>query len=369
MTGRGIDQVMPHSVDPQLYENCVRDARDYVALAERRNGAIPRPIEYRYIWGEAFDVWDHQAPDLRIVNLETSITASEDFSFSKAIHYRMHPENVACLTAANLDCCVLANNHILDWGCAGLAETIETLAAAGIATAGAGSGAEEAARPARLNVPGEGDVLVYSLAAASSGVPPDWAAAGDRAGVRLLDDLSDASAREIGRQILSYRQPGEVVIVSIHWGDNWGYDVPEGQRHFSHHLIDAGAVDVIHGHSSHHAKGIEIYEGKLILYGTGDFVTDYEGIGGHEDLRPWLSPMYFATVDPKSGDIARLEIVLMKLERFRLVAADVDDRDWFVARLQEHSTMVGAVVGADENSLVMRGGAGLADDVTEATVP
>jgi poly-gamma-glutamate synthesis protein (capsule biosynthesis protein) len=373
MTGRGIDQVLPQSVDPRLHERYVRDARDYVSLAERRHGVIPRPVGFDYVWGDALGVWDRLAPDLRIVNLETSITLSDEFWLSKAIHYRMHPANVACLTEANLDCCVLANNHVLDWGYAGLAETLATLSAAGIATAGAGSDADEAARPARLSVPAKGDVLVFSLAAESSGVPPDWAAVGGRAGVHLLDDLSEASACEFGEHVSRHRQPGDVVVVSIHWGSNWGYEVPEEQRRFAHHLIDACAADLVHGHSSHHARGIEIYQGKLILYGTGDFVTDYEGIGSHEDFRPWLSPMYFATVDPDTGELGRLEIVLMKLERFRLVAADAGDRRWLLRRLQELSEVFGTPVRADGRSLIVEGEAGLGDCTThgaeEATGP
>lgn len=71
---------------------------------------------------------DHNraAPDFRIINLETSITTSEDWA-PKDIHYRMHPANIPCLTVAKVDCCVLANNHVLDWGRSGLVETLETL--------------------------------------------------------------------------------------------------------------------------------------------------------------------------------------------------------------------------------------------------
>ena len=53
MTGRGIDQVLPHPNDPRLHELYIGDARSYVELAERVNGAIPRPVEFDYIWGDA----------------------------------------------------------------------------------------------------------------------------------------------------------------------------------------------------------------------------------------------------------------------------------------------------------------------------
>ncbi len=75
------------------------------------------------------------------------------------------------------------------------------------------------------------------------------------------------------------------MVVSIHWGGNWGYGIPGEQRQFAHRLIDQAGVDVVHGHYSHHAKGIEVYHDKLILYGCGDFLNDYEGISGQERFR------------------------------------------------------------------------------------
>src|SRR5713226_1537518 len=127
MTGRGIDQVLPHPGNPVLYESYVRDARDYVQLAERVNGPIPRPVDLEYIWGDALEELQRAGTDLRIINLETSITRSGSPWPNKGIHYRMHPLNVGCITAAGVDCCCLANNHVLDWGYEGLEETLQTL--------------------------------------------------------------------------------------------------------------------------------------------------------------------------------------------------------------------------------------------------
>lgn len=93
-------------------------------------------------------------------------------------------------TAAGIDCCVLSNNHILDWGRSGLIETLETLESAGIKTAGAGRNATEAAAPAVLDVPGKGRVLVFAYGSPTSGIPWDWAAGADRAGINLIGDLT-----------------------------------------------------------------------------------------------------------------------------------------------------------------------------------
>ena len=103
MTGRGMDQILPHSCPPRLYEPCVRSALEYVALAEEANGPIPRPADYGYVWGNAAERLEREQPDVRIVNLETSITTSEDAA-RKSIHYRMHPANVAVRSTRGKSC-------------------------------------------------------------------------------------------------------------------------------------------------------------------------------------------------------------------------------------------------------------------------
>ncbi|EMY32179.1 poly-gamma-glutamate synthesis protein, partial [Arthrobacter crystallopoietes BAB-32] len=135
MTGRGVDQLLPSPNPPQLRESFVRDARDYIALAEAANGAIPRPVPIEWPWGDVLQLLDDASPDLRILNLETSVTTSGHFAPGKGIHYRMHPANIGCITVARPDACVLANNHVLDFGVRGLEETLDALRAAGIRTA------------------------------------------------------------------------------------------------------------------------------------------------------------------------------------------------------------------------------------------
>ncbi len=354
MTGRGIDQVLRHPGDPVLYEDYVRDARDYVRLAEREHGPIAKPVDEQYIWGDALGIWSAHEPDVRIVNLETSVTASDDPWPGKGIHYRMHPRNVGCLNAAGIDCCVLANNHVMDWGHAGLSETLATLRLAGIRTTGAGRSADEAAQPARLTVPGEGDVLVFAAADVSSGVPRNWLADEDRGGVNLLDDVTHRSARRLANQIKSERRPEDVVVLSIHWGGNWGYRVLQHHRLFAHYLIDSGAVDIVHGHSSHHPRALEYYKGKIIFYGCGDFVNDYEGIAGREEFRPWLAPMYFVTMNRGTRQIERVEIEVMRMRRFRLEKAGTKDRQWLRRKLHDVSEGYATCLETENESLRLR---------------
>lgn len=326
MTGRGIDQVLPHPSDPRLDEPYVRDARRYVDIAEDANGPIPKPVAFSYIWGDILD--ELYRADLRIINLESSVTASDDYERSKGINYRMHPRNIPCITAAKIDCCVLANNHVLDWGYAGLTETIKTLQHEGIKTAGAGDNLAQAQSPAIIEVAAKGRVLVFSFGMLSSGVPRQWGATANRAGVNLLVDLSDDAVHGIAEQVQSLHQPGDIVVVSIHWGENWGYDISGEQVRFVHQLIDNAGVDIIHGHSSHHVKAMEVYHNKPVFYGCGDFLNDYEGIAGYEQYRDDLALMYFVTMDPVNNELVNLEMVPTKVRRFQVNHAPPEDVLW-----------------------------------------
>jgi len=152
MTGRGIDQVLPHPSEPTIYESYLKSARGYVKLAEEANGPIQQPVSFAYVWGDATQELDRYQPDVRLINLETSITRSRDYWKGKGINYRMHPENIKSLTAANVDICSLANNHVLDWGYSGLLETLASLKNVNIKTAGAGQSLPEAESPAVMHL-------------------------------------------------------------------------------------------------------------------------------------------------------------------------------------------------------------------------
>ena len=349
MTGRGIDQVLPHPSDPRLHEQYVDSALEYVALAENANGTIPRPAGFSYIWGDALNELERFEPDARIINLETSITTNEDYEL-KGINYRMHPANTPCLAEARIDCCVLANNHVLDWGSRGLIETLNTLQAAGLKTAGAGPNLSEALRPAIHQI-GPFRLLIFAAATEDSGVPPHWAATATRPGVMFLPDLSAERASSFALLVRAFKRSGDIVVLSIHWGGNWGYEIPPEQRDFARRLIDLGAADVIHGHSSHHPKAIEVYKQKLILYGCGDFLNDYEGISGYEEYRSNLVLMYFVTLDAAAAKVCTVAMVPLQMKRYRLVRA-APHADWLKEILNHKARETGTeVIAGPENTL------------------
>ncbi|MCP4386481.1 MAG: CapA family protein [Hyphomicrobiales bacterium] len=351
MTGRGVDQVLPHPSPPVLHEAYIRSALDYVSLAEEANGPIARPMPFPYIWGDALRVLEERKPDLSIINLETAVTHSHRF-VPKGINYRMSPDNTPCLTAAGIDCCVVANNHVLDWGREGLEETLAVLGDAGISTAGAGHDATEASAPATLAGLGKPRILVYGIACPSSGVPSDWAADDNSSGVNYLEHPSAETADTIARRISRDRQPGDIVVVSIHLDANWGYKIGETDRAFAHRLIEAGAADVVHGHSSHHPKAIEVHHGKPIFYGCGDLINDYEGIEGHEAFRGDLSLMYFVEFDPADRHLLSLDMVPFRIRNIRLNRTSSEETEWLRRMMDRECARFGGGVRLAESGFL-----------------
>lgn len=334
MLGRGIDQILSHPVTPELYEAWVRDARDYRALAEREHGHIPSPVPDDYVWGDALTELERRRPDVRLINLETAVTDDGTPWPGKGIHYRMHPDNLAVVETLSPQGISLANNHILDWGFDGLTRTLKALDNAHLPHAGAGETETEAMRPLAIPLPDGGRLLFVACGTGSSGIPSAWTAHEREAGVFRLPDLSLDTVERMKQALDPHRRRGDRLVVSIHWGGNWGYEIEQEQRFFARALIDNLDVDIVHGHSSHHPKPMELYNGKLILYGCGDFINDYEGIQGHEAYRPDLALMYFARLAAGDGTLRDLTLVPLTLNRFKLHRAGRDDARWLAETLE-----------------------------------
>ncbi|HSP12903.1 MAG TPA: CapA family protein, partial [Salegentibacter sp.] len=299
----------------------------------------------------ALEVWEKNAADLKLINLETSITTNDKPWPGKGIHYRMHPQNIELLTAAKIDHLSLANNHVLDWGRKGLEQTMKSLKIAGINFSGVGNNEKEAAVASVLETR-KGRVLVFSYGMPNSGIFDNWAAGSDRSGVNFLPGMSDREISKINDQISAQKHPGDLVIISVHWGGNWGYEISDRQREFSHQLIDQGIVDLVFGHSSHHPMGIEVYQNKLIIYGAGDFINDYEGISGHEEYRSDLRLMYFPEIDMETGELIALKLVPMQMKKLRLNKVSDKDLNWLRKILEREGKKLGTGIRKDkENTL------------------
>jgi poly-gamma-glutamate synthesis protein (capsule biosynthesis protein) len=221
-------------------------------------------------WGDTLPLF--AAADVRICNLECSLTMERDPASLpfKEFRFRSDPFNVAALRLAGIDAVSIANNHVADFGDAGLMDTVMTLDRADIAHSGAGASLELASAAAMVRSRA-GSVAVL----ACTDNEPGWEAGHDRPGVRYLPiDPRDRRAVALIDDVRRLRSHVDVVVVSLHWGPNWDGSPPPEHISFARTIIDAGA-DIVFGHSPHIVRGIEVYRRRVIIYSAGDFVDDY----------------------------------------------------------------------------------------------
>lgn len=221
-----------------------------------------------YPWGDTLSVL--QGADWRLCNLECVISDRGEPWYPKVFHFRSAAKNVAVLSAARIDAVSLANNHVLDYGYDALVETIEILDRDGILHAGAGRNFEEASRVATTEVASRKLGLL-----AFTDNEPDWEATASRPGVfHVPVDLHGERAGRLLEIIRRNAKNLDLLIVSAHWGPNWGYAPPRQHIGLAHALVEAGA-GIVFGHSSHVFRGIEFHHNRPILYGAGNFIDDY----------------------------------------------------------------------------------------------
>ena len=225
-----------------------------------------RPPEY--VWGNTLYLLRQAAAVF--INLECAVTDWGEPAPGKRFCFRTDSKNVEALRVAGVRAASLANNHIMDFGDTGLLETLANLDRAGVAHAGAGRNLAEARRPAELDI---GGLRVVFIAATDN--QPDWEATEDRPGIFYVP-IRPADPKFAGllSLVAAARASADLVIVSLHWGPNWGYDPPAEHRTAARRLVEHGA-DIIFGHSAHVFRGIEVIDGRPVFYSCGDFVDDY----------------------------------------------------------------------------------------------
>lgn len=226
-----------------------------------------------YPWGDTLDIF--KKTDVRICNLECVISdKGQPWTITpKAFHFRSDSKNISVLKKAQIDIVSLANNHVLDYEEEALLDMMEILDHENIEHTGAGINLVEASAVAISEVTtAKGTFKVGMIAFTDN--EPEWEV-GDQPGVFYVPvNLEETSARYLLHEIEEAKKDVDFLIISAHWGPNWGYRPQPDHIPFAKALIDAGG-DVIFGHSCHVFQGIEIYKGKPIFYSTGDFIDDY----------------------------------------------------------------------------------------------
>jgi poly-gamma-glutamate capsule biosynthesis protein CapA/YwtB (metallophosphatase superfamily) len=289
------------------------------------------PIKgYLYPWGNTLPLLQHV--DLRIINLETTLTTNEEKN-PKVFNFKALPDRVKTLQAAHIDVTNLANNHTLDFKDAGLIETIATLDAASISHCGAGLNAREAQRPLILT---KNNIKIGIIGYTDN--EPTWKAENNKPGINYI---RVGDVHTITTQIAALRPKVDILIITCHWGPNMQQRPSDAFVQFAHDIIDAGA-DIIHGHSSHVFQGIEIYKNKVIMYDTGDFIDDY---AVDPALRNDQSCFFAVTVDkngPTSIAITPVIIADMQVN----LAVDAEKKE-IMNRMQQLSQEFGTTISDD----------------------
>lgn len=207
--------------------------------------------------------------DLTMVNLETAIT-SRGTAEDKRYLFRAPDTAVPAMTAAGIDVVSLANNHSMDYGREGLADTIATAEAGGLGTVGAGDDIDEAFTPLRRTVQGV-DIAIFAFSQVDD-LAEEWAATPDRSGMAMAFDTERAYAA-----VRAARADSDLIVVLPHWGAE-GDQCPTGrQQDFAAGLIEAGA-DILVGAHSHVLQGAGREGDAYVAYGLGNFLWYSEGL-------------------------------------------------------------------------------------------
>lgn len=280
------------------------------------------------------------AADLAVVNLECCISdrGRPWQAAGKRFHFRAPPAAAEALAGLGVGCVTLANNHALDFGYAGLSDTCEQLARAGIAVAGAGADLAQARAPARLEAGGQ-RVAVLSV----TDQAPGYAAGQGRPGVAQAD-LAGGTPHWLTGEIAALDGQCDVVLVMPHWGPNLAASPLPYLRMAARALVDAGAT-VVAGHSAHLFHGVA----GRVLYDLGDFIDDYPV---DPVLRNDLSLLFLVTLGA-AGPV-RVEAVPLKLGYARTRVATGRDREWIRERLAAACVPFGTGVAEADGRFVLQ---------------
>lgn len=308
-----------------------------VMLGRLVNQALKtQPPEYP--WGDTLPFFNQA--DLSFCNLESVVSdigqpclpAGRAWSATpKAFHFRSDAKNIEVLKAAQIKAVSLANNHVLDFEYEAMFEMLKLLTSAEIAFAGAGATFTVASKPAFLKFNQQKLGFI-----AFTDNEPQWESADLVPGIFYVPvNRKDRRAQQLAEIIRHAKKESDILVVSAHWGPNWGYAPPAEHPSFAHFLVDQGA-DIVFGHSAHVFRGIEIYRNKVIFYSTGNFIDDYA-----VDEIERNDQSFVFIIETKEDKIARLELYPTIIQNFQAQMAVGDEAEDIALKMQTLSAELG----------------------------
>jgi poly-gamma-glutamate capsule biosynthesis protein CapA/YwtB (metallophosphatase superfamily) len=277
--------------------------------------------------------------DCFVVNLECCISdrGARFPDPGKPFFFRAPPLAARRLAEAGVRAVTLANNHALDFGHRALLDTLQHLAAAGVAAVGAGPDEASARAPLVLTAGGR-----RLRIAAVTDHPAAYAAGAERPGVAY----ADLRGRGLPDWLATAAAPGpdcDAVLVTPHWGPNMRAEPVRNVRRAAAQLVAAGAT-AIAGHSAHVPQGVA----GRVLYDLGDFVDDY---AVDPTLRNDLGLLWLLTL--AADGPRRLEALPLRLDFAFTRLATGDDADWMRRRFTELCRRLGTDVREEDGALVV----------------
>lgn len=315
---------------------------------------LGRKVDERQRTRDVDAVWGDVLPRLReldwfVVNLECCLSdrGRPWRRTHRPFHFRADPDwAVPALQRAGVDCCALANNHVLDFEVPALEDTLAHLDDAGIARTGAGLTLEEALEPAVVDLVDGPTVAVVSL----TDNTPEYAADEDSPGTARIEiDVDDPATRRTVTTALRRAREADpdLLVASLHWGPNMVEEPPTAFRRFGRWLVEAG-VDLVHGHSAHVFQGVEVHEGVPICYDTGDLVDDYRV---DPELRNDRSFLFEARAT--ADGVRELRLQPVEIDDCAVHLADGDVAEWCRETMRRRSADVGTTFETDGEALVV----------------
>ncbi len=208
--------------------------------------------------------------DLVVANLESVVTDRSDLSArGKRFVFQMHVNGARALLHAGINAFSTANNHALDFGGQGAGETLQHLEALQphglLAWPGVGRNRQAALAPHTFER-GNLSIAMSSFGIGGGGLPPRVNHAGTLSGTISGENFSALTNRLAD-------QPADLRILSVHYGQEFAPIVPATEiRQLRSEAKPADGISIIAGHHSHVARGIELTDNHLILYGLGNFL-------------------------------------------------------------------------------------------------
>lgn len=230
--------------------------------------------------------------DILLVNTENPFTTSGD-AVKPDVPLKASPDYIPLLNGTSgMVISANANNHVFDYGIEGMRDSIENLDSYGIAHIGAGENKAEATKPITIEKEGH-KISIFNYMDSENFQEYDQSvmpkATEDGPGYSAWDN------EESVEQIRQAKENGsDIIIVYMHYGNEYSRSPNENQKEISHLAIDAGASAVVGSHA-HVTQGIEMYNGKPIFYNLGNFMFDQSNPNTHT--------AYFVEFDVKNENV------------------------------------------------------------------